>query len=329
MNRTVARSEYRSRRSVARRVMRLIPVYQQQPDNSTVLKQLGIGLCRLGKFAASEKLLRRAADLIPTDSEVLNFLAIAVGSLSRTDEAILIFAEAARLNPSDVTIRSNFGFALKIAGHQQLEITQLQATLTLEPGDLDALHDLANAEFDLGDYSDAIVHLSEESRLDVGDKYVVAKLAHANYKLGNEPVAAAILEELDRPELDYDVLNYMGIIYDEMGKHREAKHFYERALAAIPKDCYNETPTICDIWMNLGIACDRLGELDDATLAYQNALQCGEDADVHINIGANFELRGDLDAAWQSYVRALAIDSKNALALRNLLNLIPDAVRPA
>ncbi|UNK57281.1 CDP-glycerol glycerophosphotransferase family protein [Pseudoxanthomonas daejeonensis] len=69
-----------------------------------------------------------------------------------------------------------------------------------------------------------------------------------------------------------------------------------------------------DWFQALGLACERLGWLDDAAGAYASALALdGGDADTHYRLGRVEEQRGRIDAAEACYARVMATDPEVAM----------------
>ncbi|HEX8163676.1 MAG TPA: tetratricopeptide repeat protein [Pyrinomonadaceae bacterium] len=138
--------------------------------------------------------------------------------------------------------------------------------------------------------------------------------------------------------------NLLGLAYDRLGRHAQARGYYERALAAAPDDArvvnnlgysfylddrYKDAlaklkeaarlaPENPEIYNNLGFVYARLNRYDDAL---RNFARAGGDFYARVQTGALLEVGGrDLEAV-KHYEAARRIDPARADVLRRLISL--------
>jgi Tfp pilus assembly protein PilF len=138
--------------------------------------------------------------------------------------------------------------------------------------------------------------------------------------------------------------NLLGLAHDRLGKHAEARAYYERALSVAPADArvinnvgyslylegrYKDAlsklktaarlaPESPEIYTNLGFVYARLDKYDDAL---RNFARAGGDFYARVQTGALLEVGGrDLEAV-KHYEAARRIDPARADVLRRLISL--------
>jgi tetratricopeptide (TPR) repeat protein/ADP-heptose:LPS heptosyltransferase len=118
-----------------------------------------------------------------------------------------------------------------------------------------------------------------------------------------------------------DALHLLGVAAQQQGRHDEAIHLIQRAIALCP-----------DRWAfhtNLACALQDVARYDDAIASCRRAIELGgESAALLSNLGAAFQAAGRRDEAEQSYRRALQLDASHAEAHYNLGNLLRESGRP-
>jgi Flp pilus assembly protein TadD len=166
--------------------------------------------------------------------------------------AVEVYGERYRANPKDADAALAYGQALRAAGQRA------QAAAVLEQA--------------------SIVH--------PGNKTLLAGYGRALADNGNSQAAFDVLSRAHSPDNpDWRILSVQGTALDKLGKHEEARRYYESALRIVP-----EEPSVLS---NLGLSYMLTRDLPKAeeTLrrAYANARA---DARVRQNLGLVVGLQG-------------------------------------
>ncbi|MEQ8196474.1 MAG: tetratricopeptide repeat protein [Clostridiaceae bacterium] len=144
---------------------------------------------------------------------------------------------------------------------------------------------------------------------------------------------------------DVDTLISMALIYDFMGKSKEAKELYRKSLELDENDerayyglaviydeegCYSNAiqlykraihinPNYHKAYFFLANAYDMCGDKDSAVYYYEKLLELNpSDFWANVNLGSIYEEQGKNDSAYKRFSKALEIDPKNHLALFNM-----------
>ena len=106
-------------------------------------------------------------------------------------------------------------------------------------------------------------------------------------------------------------LLYYGVVYDELGMHKEAIEAFKQAIRINPDDA--------DAHNNLGVVYHKLGMHKEAIEAYKEAIRINPDhADAHYNLGVAYFFLGMHKEAIEAFKEAIRINPDYADAHRNL-----------
>lgn len=131
----------------------------------------------------------------------------------------------------------------------------------------------------------------------------LAQAAVRETRLGTEPTVQAWLDRIDRQQASPQQLAAFGNFLADNGLNREALEYYGVAVRLQPKDSL--------LWTNLGTLQRQLGDLGQATSAYQRALALDRNNSLaHYNLGAVHDQAGRYEAAISEYKLALTLDPK-------------------
>lgn len=93
------------------------------------------------------------------------------------------------------------------------------------------------------------------------------------------PLLDAAVRQADEPETREQLRLKLASAQDELRRYPEA--------LAVLKDVLEENPSSSSAWNNIGVVCRRIGKLDDARKAFENAYRLDpENADHLVNLGA-------------------------------------------
>lgn len=140
-----------------------------EPNNPSVLLNLGIVHARAGRVSDSERWFRKVLEVAPENADAHSSLGVLFAQSGRNQDAIVEFAWVVRKVPSDVNARVNLALAYVEAGDTAKAVGAL--------GELDAI---AKANADAGRWGEA-----------VNVTQVAAQLAHT---LGLEDRSRALVD---------------------------------------------------------------------------------------------------------------------------------------
>ena len=117
-----------------------------------------------------------------------------------------------------------------------------------------------------------------------------------------------------------DVLQLLGIVSSQLGRHEAAVELIRKAIAINPRAAVYHG--------NLGLALDKLGRLEEATVSFQSAVDLGSsDPNIFSNFADTLRKRGNLEASIAQSRRALALDPNLPEGRNNLGIALFDAGR--
>jgi Flp pilus assembly protein TadD len=123
------------------------------PNRPDVLNDLGVALCRLGRFQEGEQRFREAIDIDPAFPEALCNIADLLQA--NPQEAEQWLRRALKINPKYPGARTKLGIVLTSAGRPREANTAFRKALKLSPTDTDALLGLANIARSDGRFDEA------------------------------------------------------------------------------------------------------------------------------------------------------------------------------
>jgi Flp pilus assembly protein TadD len=189
-----------------------------------------------------------------TMSDITGSLTSKADSNGPTDpqRAADVYAERYRANPKDAEVALAYGQALRANGQRT------QAAAVLEQAN--------------------IAH--------PGDKRLMAAWGRALADNGNFQQAFEVLSKAHTPDNpDWRILSVQGTTLDQLGRHEDARHYYEAALKIVPGE-----PSVLS---NLGLSYMLTKELPKAEAALRQAYaNPNADARVRQNLGLVIGLQG-------------------------------------
>jgi tetratricopeptide (TPR) repeat protein len=129
------------------------------PDQSAILRQLGLASMMAGAFDQAIEHLRRSLERNPDQAQVIVELGVALMQKNDFDGATTVFRSAITVNPRDPLGYANLGVALLRQGDLRSSIEALAKAVSLDPSLADANFMLANAYAALGRRKEAVTAL--------------------------------------------------------------------------------------------------------------------------------------------------------------------------
>jgi Flp pilus assembly protein TadD len=321
-----------------------------RPHSPGAHLNLGKALSDRGQFDEAIAEYREALRIKSDYGAAHANIASALEEKGRLDEAIEELREATRLEPSDATWHFYLGNDLGKVGKTDEAMAELRQAIVLEPQFARAHGALGNVLCEKGQAEEALAEYRLSVEYDKADADLRANLALELVAQGHPGEAATICREsLRRNKDDLQAHAILGDALNRMGRAREAIPEYQ-AYLSLKKHISKEDWTA---YLNLSVALDKTGELDDAIAAarqardlnnnaanvhsnlasvllekglldeaiaeYQAALRLKpENVNAHIDLGVAFHGKDQVDAAMAEYRQALRLEPLNALAHTNL-----------
>jgi choline-sulfatase len=183
----------------------------------------------------------------------------------RHREALAIYRNAVRSWPGDSMLFHDFAVAAQRAGLRDEAMRAEQAAIALDPKNGAAHNGLGLVLIDAGRIGEARRAFEQAAAADPSSAEYLANLGNARRAAGDRAGAEdAYRTALASDAGSADALNGLGVLLVEMGRPLEAIPLLDRAAGADP-----------DLWearLNLGIAFQTAGQLDDAAAAYRTVL---------------------------------------------------------
>ena len=200
---------------------------RHQPDDLSILINLGIELAKVGRIEDAMQAFDHAAHLF-SDSPLLNYklnqeehkleysLGLACEQLGRPREAMGHYKKAVQLRPQYVAARYNLGLLLQEAGLLQAALDQYEEAVRIKPDFAQAHCNLGVLLASAGRFDEAIPHLEEGARLD--------------------PDAGTYINLVDA--------------YAQTGRRAEAIEAAEKAIRLAREDGHDEMAEQIETWLN-------------------------------------------------------------------------------
>ena len=255
-----------------------------------------------------------------------------LGQLEPEGEA---YEQALAIEPDSVAVHNNLGYtfseALKLAveHHRAHRLDQAQEIynqiLERQPQHPDALYGLGVLTQQTGQYQTAEKFL--RALLRVQPESVKGWFSLGNLRQVQDLLPEAVEAYQQALSIEPDsvaVHNNLGYAWQLQGKWEEAITCYQKALELQP-DCAEAEANLgnalyaqgklspekqalyAGLNYNLGVACQKAGDLKTAVAYYRQALSLKPNAEVYNKLGNVLQQQGKLDEAVESYQQALRL----------------------
>jgi protein O-GlcNAc transferase len=153
-------------------------------------------------------------------------------------------------------------------------------------------------------------------------RHRILQQAMAFHQAGRLAQAEALYRQILLAEPNHpEVLHYLGMLAQQVGKNEIAVEFISKALT--------RRPDYIEAYNSLGNALQASGQPDEAAVSYRRALSLKPDyAEAHYNLGNALRAQGKPDEAADCYRRAFAVKPNYVEAGYNLGILLQTAGKP-
>ncbi len=180
----------------------------------------------LATLAEAEKRFKSSPDIITLQIRVL-------ASMDKNEEALAAAQKGLKAWPSSTDIAFQLGSLLAEAGRNEEAMAVMEDILTKDAANYLALnyvgYSLADANKDI---DRAITLLTRANALAPNQFFILDSLAWAHYRAGNLDLAWKYIMEAVRLDSsnDAEIWEHYGDIAEALGKHREAREAWQKAL---------------------------------------------------------------------------------------------------
>lgn len=233
---------------------------------------------------------------------------IGLGNLLKNEErylqALEIFEQIIAVDPKNKRAMLGLGTCLRALGRNEPALKTFLETAILDPSDAEAFYLSGQALLDLGRYDQAINNYKKAMKVNAFFPRLNYAIGQAYFLKGDfqQAKAAATEEKMQNPKLA-DPLVLLGEINLALKQYAECAQEFTNALKVRPTvEIYVKSASCYRQSGSLEIAQDMLALAKQREDGY---------ADIYKEQGALFQLRGDNDAALESYQMYLEL-SPNA-----------------
>jgi len=290
-----------------------VEVQQMDPSHVRARHNLTFAYMTLGLSYAHHGLEEEALDLWekaltmnPDNAELIHNLALACEKASQPEKAARYWAEAVSRwkksldkDPDNEYLKECIIEAHRYHGgsltaptstveEKSQAVNRFREVLKLRPDDFDAQFQIASSLVQEGKYQEAV-------------------------------------EELDRLSKKHpknvEVLNLQGSAYLNAGLVDQAFNMWNRSMSIDPKNAATRE-VVVRAHLALGKQYRQKGMFTPALVHLKKLLRyLPQSAEVYMEIGATYDMKGDVRSAQQAYAQVIAIDPKNKLARKALNDL--------
>ena len=240
-----------------------------------------------------EELLART----PADLKARNLLGIALLNSEKREEAAAQFRHAMEQDPAFYPAIKNLAIVEIALKRLPQARTHFEQVLKLAPAD--AVSHLNLGEFDFADgrYAQALAHYQQSGGLNLKDPQVAIRALRAAMESASFPAAIEIGAQLS-PSTEVSTL--LAQAYERSGDTPRA---YDTLRAAIQREPESES-----LYLDLLSLCIQHHTWDLALQVAEAAIdRVPQSSHLHIQRGAIFALKGDLDAAERDFAEAVRL----------------------
>ncbi|MBU0476146.1 MAG: tetratricopeptide repeat protein [Bacteroidetes bacterium] len=236
------------------------------------------------------------------------------------DNTILYYQKAIDLDPNNATANYNMGIAYSAKEKYDKAIECYQKAIDLDPNDASAYNNMGYAYFNSGNVDKAIECYQRTIDLDPNEAsaYILMGLAYSikgNYDKAIECYQRAI--KLDTN----NIIAYLslGLSYSFKGNYDKSIECYQKVIELDPNNAiaYDKLQEIyakrtdkltSTDWFQKGYNAQELGELDNAILYYQKAIELNPNyVDAYYNMGNAYGKNDNADKAIECYQKVIEI----------------------
>jgi serine/threonine-protein kinase len=293
------------------------------PQNAGVYTNLGNALLKQGRLDDATASFQRAVELAPKDAHCQYNLGRALVEQGKLDEGVPALQRAIELDPKEPRLYATLGSAFTRQGRLDQGVANARRAIELEPKEAGFHYDLAIALGLQNKAADAVASYRRAIELDPTDARYFMNLGNV-LLVQNDPDAALAsfrrAASLWSEKHDAYAVEWHAKATQAIAKLEPAIDQRNQLLATLRGERESKDAAELCAAADLGYA---RGESQLAILAFQHAIELDpKQARYHLNLGVAFEQLGRLDDAVASYDRSIELEPKNVGSHLNLGNAL-------
>jgi tetratricopeptide (TPR) repeat protein/tRNA A-37 threonylcarbamoyl transferase component Bud32 len=245
---------------------------ERDPDYVVALLNLAGARSDAGRPEEALALVERALALEPDSARAWRMRGVQEFALKQYPDAERSLLRSLELEPGSALAIGNLGYARALQGRHAEAVADFERALSIEPDYPQVLINLSNSQNRLGDFAGATEPLRRALALSPRDATVHNNLA---WRLATWPVEALRrpAEALEHAERAVELEPGDGDFQHTLGVARYAAGDDEGAVEALLRSAELRAGGDANEWLVLGLACVRLGRVDDARAWYERSLE--------------------------------------------------------
>ena len=210
-------------------------VLQQQPDNASVLHDLGVVHAQRGEFTSAAELIRKAVKIAPGKATYHSTLGNILLDLGFHDDAVASHDKALAITPDSAEVLVSRGTALFRGGQQEAAMASFGRALAIRPEYVDAHCNCGSVLASMKRYAEAIVSYDRAIAIDPGCAEAFADRGVALVELGRYDEALRSYDRALTIRPDYpDALNNRGVLFMMMRSYERAAQNFAQLVELAP-----------------------------------------------------------------------------------------------
>jgi len=242
-----------------------------------------------GDIEGSITEFEHALRLDPANVNLHNSLGVCYGILNQYDQALAEFEAAIRLAPGEVMAVYNYGLVMLLTDHPNRALDNFLQAEQVRDDIFEVIFHIGKVYLQLGQPEKGMAYFKKALALNPDTSSVYRLAGQCHLQMENEDEAVAAYTQAVRlNDTDAEALSALGHLYDLRNENLEiAILFCERSIQIDPKNgCYH---------YRLGRLYQKDGRLDDAIVAFKNAIARGYDSQTDLTVLKD-QINGDTES---------------------------------
>ena len=280
-----------------------------KPNSISLEHELARMKYKQKKYIKALNLLKKLLKKVKSRQILLKDIAMCHYRMNNLNEALAAVQESLSIDPDKISSNYAEGLILRELGEYDKSISSFRKVLKLDSKNRDALYQLGKILHQKGNYREALESFDKVLEFRPRDNEVLKFKGLSHDELNEYGAASEALKKSIAVD-DEIIFNDRGVALSRLGYNHKAIDSYRRALSSNPKYA------IC--WFNLGKALFRVGDLNQALDAFQRSTELNpNNRSAWNNRGVTLRQLNRLEESLDCYKRALALKKEYAWAWHN------------
>ena len=283
------------------------------PDNHIAHYYLGRAEKQLGNPTAAVTALKRVTEAQPDFAPAHLALGEVYEDIGELEKFLASVVEANRLKPDDIPTLNLLGHALRANRKFQEAIEPLKRVVAARPNDVDALYILGNTQLMAGTHDDAIKTLNQVLVLDPSHSEARERLRVSSVRKNLLPKLDQYRQNAEENPRSSEAQADLARTYNALGMYAESEQAYLKATALEPKNA--------ELVVSMCVNYAEWGKTEQGIECYQQALRLKSHHVIYLSLGDLYERKGNVAEAAVAYQKAIELKPAFVFALYNLASL--------